>query len=114
MDVSKQWIEDETKSSCALHSTRQRRGLVRLALIPRLERFSSSATGTWREDIIGEPAATTLRVTASAISPGLCLRALRFTLLWNRAPQKDALLRAQLGYFMQESETRLFAGLTLI
>src|SRR6266404_3231229 len=96
MNVSKQWIEDETKSSCALRSRRQRRRLVRLALIPRLARFSSSATGLWREDTIEGPAAITLRLNASAISPGLCLRALRSMLPLSHAPQKDALLAAQM------------------
>src|SRR6266516_3263290 len=112
MNVSQQWIENETKSSCARPSARQRRGLVRLPLIPRLARFSSSATGSWREDTIEGPAAITLKLNASAISPGLCLRALRFTLLWNRAPQKDALLRAQMRYFRRESETWLLGRLT--
>ena len=35
-----------------------------------------------------------------------------FTLLWNRAPQKDALLRARMRYFKRESETSLSARLT--
>ena len=42
--------------------------MVRLALIPLLERFWSSAIESWREDIIAEPAAITLRLNAFAIS----------------------------------------------
>jgi hypothetical protein len=79
IDVSKQWIGDETKSSCALHSKRQTRRLVRLALIPRSARFSLSATESWREDTIEESGAITLRLNASAISVHVCLLARRCT-----------------------------------
>ena len=72
--------------------TRQRKRSVRLALIPRLARFSLSAIESCREDIIEGPAASTLRLNAFAISVRHHPSERRFTLHWNRAPQKDALL----------------------
>jgi hypothetical protein len=69
-----------------------------------LERFSSSAIELWRKDIIEERAAITLRLNVSAISRHARLPRARFTLRWNRAPQKAAPLRAQMQYFKLESE----------
>jgi hypothetical protein len=77
-----------------------------------LARFSLSAIESSREDIIGEPAASTLRLNAFAISVRHHPSERRFTLHWNRAPQKDALFLAQMQYFKRESETSLSARLT--
>ncbi len=77
-----------------------------------LARFSLSAIESCREDITGQPAAITLRLNAFAISVRHCPPGPRFTLRWNRVPQKDALLRAQMRYFKRESGTSLSARLT--
>src|SRR6188474_698049 len=98
IDFLKQWIEHETKGSCAQRLARQRKRSVRPALIPPLARFWSSAIESCREDIIAGPAAITLRLNAFAILVRHCPPEPRFTLRWNRAPQKDALLRAQMRY----------------
>ena len=63
-----------------------------------------SAIESSREDIIGEPVARMLRLNAFAILAHLFLLVRHCTLLWNRAPQKDALFHAQMRYFRRESE----------
>ena len=101
---------DEKFMRAALNEAKRR--LAGLARTPRLERFSLIGNRIWRADIIGEQAAITLRLNASAISPRLFRLGQRFTLLLNHAPQKGALLRAQMRYSRRESETSLSARLT--
>jgi hypothetical protein len=93
------------KSSCARPLTRQRKRSVRLALIPLLARFWSSAIESCREDIIAGPAAITLRLNAFTILVRHCPPGPRFKLRWYRVRRPGAPLRAQMRYFKRESGT---------